>query len=153
MAFYKLPRLQKNSGDFSALPLPLQSCASPWPLQGRTAPSRRISGADLRSARTWPYRFMAASWRALWRYLGVSGAYVGWWGCTVRARPLWNIAGWYGSSTKPRSHRPDHGRTVKSEEESARGHSALGPVWIYPVGGQSVVHFRSQQGMSCCFCE
>ena len=49
MAFYKLPRLQKISGDFSALPLPLQSCASaspfgasPWPLQGRTAPYRAL---------------------------------------------------------------------------------------------------------------
>jgi hypothetical protein len=75
MAFYKLPRLQKISGDFSALPLLLQSSASPWPLQGRTVPA--LPSVPVHG-RTWPYRFMAAPWRALWRYLGVSGAYVGW---------------------------------------------------------------------------
>ncbi len=84
MAFYKLPRLQKISGDFSALPLPLQSCASaspfgasPWPLQGRTVPSLPSVPVHGRTA-SWQPRGVpfGGIWAYRWR-TWAGGALVG----------------------------------------------------------------------------
>ena len=83
MARYKLPRLQKNSGSFSALPVSLHRrawftsalpfaapvqpfhCASPALHRFIAVPVHGCSG------------FVAAPWYGFWRGLGVFGAYVG----------------------------------------------------------------------------
>jgi hypothetical protein len=93
MAFYKLPRLQKISGDFSALPLPLRSCASaspfgasPWPLQGRTA----LSASPVQTfavsvhGRTALWQPRGVPFGGIWAYRGRIGGVRGlvrrWWG-------------------------------------------------------------------------
>ena len=83
MARYKLPRLQKNSGSFSALPVSLHRRAwftSALPFSA-PSPRQRISGAALHRFIAVPVHgcsgFVAASWYGLWLDLGVFGAYVG----------------------------------------------------------------------------
>lgn len=84
MARYKLPRLQKNSGSFSALPVSLHRRAmftSALSFAAPVQPLRRASPAIHRFIAV-PVQgcscFMAAPWHGLWRGLGVFGAYVGW---------------------------------------------------------------------------